>query len=99
VTYQTPSDTLANIPALVKEIILREPDVIFDRGHFSAFGPSSLNFEFVYYILSSDYIMYVDRQQAIYLSIFREFEARGIEFAYPTQTLFITADTSKTVMK
>lgn len=99
VTYQTPADTLANIPALVKEIILREPDVIFDRGHFSAFGPSSLVFEFVYYILSSDYVLYMDRQQAIYLSIFREFEARGIKFAYPTQTLFVNTESKQPAIK
>jgi small-conductance mechanosensitive channel len=63
--------------------------VRFDRGHFSGFGNSSLDFEFVYYILSADYNVYMDRQQAIYLAILKSFTEEEIEFAYPTQTLFI----------
>jgi small-conductance mechanosensitive channel len=31
----------------------------------------------------------MDIQQAINLEIHREFERRGIEFAYPTQTIFV----------
>ncbi len=89
ITYQTSAEVLEIIPQLVKEIITRNDDVVFDRGHFSGFGSFSLNFEFVYYILSSDYNIYMDRQQAIYVDIFRAFEDRGIDFAYPTQTLFM----------
>ena len=31
----------------------------------------------------------MDIQQAIYLAIHERFEAEGIEFAYPTQTVFV----------
>ena len=31
----------------------------------------------------------MDNQQAVYLDIFSTFEEKGIEFAYPTQTLFV----------
>lgn len=31
----------------------------------------------------------MDKQQAIYLDILKAFEERGIEFAYPTQTLMM----------
>jgi small-conductance mechanosensitive channel len=51
-------------------------------------------------VLSRDYNQYMDIQQSIYLAIHEGFEAEGIEFAYPTQTLFLehpdgvkTADT------
>jgi small-conductance mechanosensitive channel len=37
----------------------------------------------------SDYAAYMDAQQAINLGIMRAFAAREIEFAYPTQTLFV----------
>ena len=52
-------------------------------------GDFSLNFEFVYYVHSADYTKYMDIQQAINLAIFEAFEKEGIEFAYPTQTLFV----------
>ncbi len=40
-------------------------------------------------VLSPDYNQYMDIQQAINLAIHEAFEAEGIEFAYPTQTLFL----------
>jgi small-conductance mechanosensitive channel len=92
VVYQTLADTLAEIPSLVKEIIEKQPDTTFDRGHFATYGDFSLNFEFVYFVLSSDYVKFMDTQQRINLEIYKEFENRGIEFAYPTQTLFVNKE-------
>ena len=87
--YETPSKLIAEIPLIVKKIIQEQPDVTFDRGHFANYGDFSLNFEFVYYVMSSEYNKYMDTQQNINLRIFEEFESRGIEFAYPTQTLYL----------
>jgi len=63
--------------------------VQFDRAHFKEYGNFSLNFEIVYYVIGADYNKYMDIQQNINLRIYEEFEKRGIEFAYPTQTLFL----------
>lgn len=87
VVYQTTPQKLKEIPLLVKQIIESQKDTLFDRAHFSTFGDFSLNFEIVYYVLSADYNIYMDRQQAINLEIFEQFRNRGIEFAYPTQTV------------
>lgn len=89
VTYQTSADLLASIPTMVKKIISLQANVFYDRGHFSGFGDSSLKFEFVYFIESSDYVLFMDRQQEVNLEIFRLFEKERIEFAYPTQTIFM----------
>lgn len=89
VTYQTGYEQLSEIPEIVKDIITSKDKVQFDRGHFSAYGDFSLNFEFVYFVLDPNYNIYMDIQQDIYLHIFKEFEAKGIEFAYPTQTLYL----------
>ncbi len=89
VTYQTPSEKLKRIPQLVKDIIVAQQDAEFDRGHFANYGDFSLNFEFVYYVIGADYTKYMDVQQAINLAIFDAFEKESIEFAYPSQTLFV----------
>ena len=89
VTYQTPADKLERIGGMIREIVEALPDVRFDRAHFMAFGDFSLNVEVVYYVGSPDYNLYMERQQAMNLAIYRKFEAEGIEFAYPTQTLFL----------
>lgn len=88
VTYQTSYQKLIEIPKMVKDIIQLESDVEFDRGHFSGYGSFSLDFEFVYYISNSDYNLYMDKQQHVYYTIFSAFEKNGIEFAYPTQTIY-----------
>lgn len=90
VIYQTPSSKLKIIPEIVKDIVSKQNDATFDRGHFAAYGDFSLNFEFVYFVDGADFNKYMDIQQAINLSIYEAFEKEGIEFAYPTQTLFVS---------
>jgi len=85
--YNTPPEKVAKVPGLVKEIIQVQETTRFDRAHFSAFGQFSLAFEVVYYVLSADYNLYMDRQQAIYLAILHAFKRENISFALPTQTL------------
>lgn len=89
VTYQTPRDKLRLIPQIIREAVEAQQNTRFDRAHFSQYGDFSLNFESVYYVLSRDYNQYMDVQQAIYLAIHERFETEGIDFAYPTQTLFL----------
>ncbi len=99
VTYQTTSAQLEKIPGMVKEIVEKNENVIFDRGHFANFGDSSLNFEFVYYLLSADYNIFMDTQQRVLLGIYNAFEKEQIEFAYPTQTIFFDPDNAKTILQ
>ncbi len=89
VTYQTPAEKLEAIPGMIREIIEKQDKVRFDRAHFAKYGDFSLNFDMVYYVLEPDYAVYMNIQQAINLEIFRKFEAEKIEFAYPTQTIFM----------
>ncbi len=89
VTYQTPREKLRRIPELIREAIEAQDATRFDRSHFSAYGDFSLNFETVYYVLSADYNEYMDIQQAIHFQVHEAFEEEGIEFAYPTQTVFV----------
>jgi small-conductance mechanosensitive channel len=89
VIYQTTADQLEMIPALVREIIEARNLTRFDRVHFAEFGDSSLDFEVVYYVLDRDYNLYMDIQQAINLALFRRLAEEGIEFAYPTRTLYV----------
>jgi small-conductance mechanosensitive channel len=87
VQYDTTLEQLQAIPGLIRAIIEAEPDTRFDRAHFKEFGEFALNFEAVFYVLSPDYNLYMDRQQAINLKLFAEFAQRGIQFAVTTQKL------------
>lgn len=89
VVYQTPEDKLCKIPEMLKEIIESQENARFDRAHFCSYGDFALLFEIVYYVLSSDYNLYMDIQQAINLEIFKRFQADHIEFAYPSQSIYL----------
>jgi small-conductance mechanosensitive channel len=89
VVYQTPTAKLKKIPDTVKSIINHIKGVEANRVHFNQFADSSLNFEVVYYIDSNEYGVYMDVQQEINLKIKEAFEKEKIEFAYPTQTIFV----------
>lgn len=98
VTYQTTPEELEAIPVLIEGIVSCQPDVRFDRCHFKSLGDFALQIETVYYVLVSDYAVYMNVQQAINLGIMRAFAQRGIEFAYPTQTLFVQGNASNDVV-
>ncbi len=89
VIYQTPRQKIEKIPGIIKGIIEEHDLVRFDRAHFSGYGDFSLNFEFVYYVLDREYNLYMDTHQGVLLGIHKAFEEEGIEFAYPTQTIFL----------
>lgn len=89
VTYETGLSQLETIPELIKTILEGTENTLFDRAHFSSYGDFSLNFEVVYFVTTSDYTAYMDAQQHINLELKREFEQRGIEFAYPTQVTYL----------
>ena len=90
VRYSTPPDVVERIPAIIKEAIMAQPLARFDRAHFQKFGDSSLDFEAVYYVLTSDYNQFMDTQQAINLFLLRRFSEEGIEFAFPTRTVIVS---------
>ncbi|MFW6354874.1 MAG: mechanosensitive ion channel family protein, partial [Verrucomicrobiota bacterium] len=92
VTFDTPLDKIRKIAPKFKEIIEGLPDTRFDRAHFQAHGSHSLDFEIVYYIEGPDYNLYMDRQEAINLATHEYFLEQGIEFAFPTQTVYHRQD-------
>lgn len=89
VTYQTSLAQLKEIPGIIASIIKNTEDAVFDRAHFFSYADFSLVFEVVYYVIGSEYNKYMDIQQIINFAIKEEFEKREIEFAYPTQTLYV----------
>jgi len=95
VIYQTTLTQLKKIPQIVEEIITQIPETTFDRAHFASYADFSLNFEVVYYINNSDYKKYMDIQQEINFQLKEIFEKQKIEFAYPTQTVFLANENKK----
>ena len=92
VTYGTDYKKLQEIPEIIEAIVRGVTDTEFDRAHFQKYGPYSLDFEVVYYVLGNDYTKYMNIQQEINLKIHEAFTKMGVEFAFPTQTVHLQQD-------
>ena len=89
VVRQTPLEKLKLVPAIMKEAVLTLGNATFDRSNMSALGDFSIDFETVYYVESPDYNFHMQTQECFLQAVIARFKKEGIEFAYPTQTLFI----------
>jgi len=92
VVYQTALKELKEIPKLIEKVVKDIEDTAFDRAHFFQYADFSLVFEVVYYVIGADYNKYMDIQQKINFAIKEEFEKRNIEFAFPTQTIYVSKE-------
>jgi small-conductance mechanosensitive channel len=93
IIYNTPAEKLRAIPGVVRELILAQPRVRFERCHFLNYGDWALRFEVVYFVTVADFNVYADTQQAINLAIFERFAQMGVEFAFPSRPLDPLANT------
>lgn len=92
VTFDTPPEKLHRINRIVQDIFSRIPTTRLERVHFNNIGQSSLNYEIAYYVKSSDYTVAMNAQQEVNLSLIEHFADEKIEFAFPTQTLYLVQD-------
>ena len=88
-TYDTPPEQMA---AMVEDIkgIVRSEDCVDPASilvFFRDYSASSLDIWIVYVAKDGDFVRFMDAKQRINLAIMRAVQARGLSFAFPTQTL------------
>lgn len=86
-TYDTTPEDMQKAMEILREIILANPRVTNEPlVSFNNWGDFSLGILCIYYIRETDDILVA--QSEINLEILKRFNAEGLEFAYPTQTIF-----------
>jgi small-conductance mechanosensitive channel len=96
--YQTPPEQLEKIMPLAKAAVESRKNCNFVRCAIAGFGPSSIDFEFIYETRSIDIGEISADRTAIALTLMRTFAKHGIQFAYPTQTTFTAAPDGTMIM-
>ena len=88
-TYDTTPEKMEAILGDLRALIPSDPDV--HKGpvtvNFSQFSESSLDIKIVYYTASPDWQKHMDVRERVNLKIMRAVAARGLAFAFPTQTV------------
>jgi small-conductance mechanosensitive channel len=93
----TPPTVAAAIPAILREIVEAHQGE-FIRAGFTAFAPSSLDFQLVFDVPSDDIDVMFATRHAVGIAIAERFARERIEFAYPTQTTYTAAPDGTLVM-
>ncbi len=103
VTYDTAPARLREAVAILKQIFT-EPDIApgLDpanppRVAFNEFNADSLNIVVFYWYAPPDYWAYLDHAERLNMKILERFNDAGIDFAFPTQTLYLAGDTKRPI--
>jgi len=93
VTYDTPRDRLDAFVSGLRELLLAQPKVDHDDVYvgLQGFGASSIDIDLLFHLRVNDYAQQVAVKHQIVLDIVLLAEDIGVDFAFPTRTIHITA--------
>ncbi|MBN1403089.1 MAG: mechanosensitive ion channel family protein [Opitutales bacterium] len=108
ITYDTPPAKVKRAVEILEEILAVAPmeggrkesgsvnnPNFPSRVYFSDFNADSLNIIVLYWYTPADYWDYMAYSQWFNFQLLERYNAEGIEFAFPTQTLFLAGDTKR----
>jgi MscS family membrane protein len=96
VRYETTADMIRSIVANIGDLLARHSLVDSEsvRVRFLRFGASSLDIEVVAYLFARDWGHFLEIQQELLLQIMDIVAAAGAGMAFPSQTMYLAADSS-----
>ncbi|NQY32002.1 MAG: mechanosensitive ion channel family protein [Coraliomargarita sp.] len=98
ITYDTPPAKVAEAKAILEDILKDHEGMHEDflpRVYFNNFNESSLNLFCIYWYHPPAYWDYMAFTERVNTEILERFNAAGIDFAFPTQTVHLAGDPSR----
>jgi len=96
ITYDTPAEKVQRAIDVLKEMLDARsehfPADFPPRVYFSDFNAASLNLFVIYWYAPPNYWDYMQFCHDFNMELFRRYNEEGIEFAFPTQTLYLKQD-------
>ena len=99
VTYDTSYEKLRRAVQILREVMAANPGTAQYRAYFNSYGDFSLNILAQHWCKYLDYEEYLKCLEEINFEIKKQFEDEGIEFAFPTQTLYVIPEESSGAAK
>jgi len=96
--YQTAPDELEKVHSLAKGAVECRKGCKLVRCGIVGFAPSSIDFELIFDVGTTDQNKVVADRTAVALAVLRSFAEHGLQFAYPTQTSFTAAPDGRFVL-
>ena len=97
ITYDSGHAKAARAVELIKQVLAETPEVNTDPGrpprvYFSDFNDWSLNIYMSYWVKPPDFWLFNEVNERVNFKIMKRFESEQIEFAFPSQTLYVKKD-------
>jgi len=94
ITYDSGPKKTALAVKIIKDVLAHTPEVTTDpdrppRVYFSDYNDCSLNIYMTYWVKPPDWWLYQEVNERVNFEIQKRFESEDIEFAFPTQTLYL----------
>lgn len=89
ITYDTPTEKVKRAIAIIKEVYSSHPMTSELLTSFNKFESSALNILVVHHWKNADFAASLGGMQEMNLTLKERFDAEKIEFAFPTQTVYV----------
>lgn len=93
-TYDTSPETVQKALAILGEIYRAHPKTKEVLLSFDKFTDSTLNLLVIHWWTGTDYKAYLAGMQELNLAIKKRFDAEKIDFAFPSQTLYVKSESA-----
>ena len=98
VTYDTSPEKMQEAIDILKELLDNHEGINPDfppRVYFSDFASTSLDILVIYWYHPPDYWKYMEFSERLNMDILKRFNEAGIDFAFPTQTVYLAGDENR----
>jgi len=95
ITYDTPPEKVKRALEIIKEILTNHEGMDEEfppRVFFNDFNDCSLNILMLYWYHPPDYWAFLAFNEKVNMELLERFNAEGIDFAFPTQTVYLAND-------
>jgi MscS family membrane protein len=90
-SYDTTPEQMEALLADLRRILREQPGVQPEsvQVFFAAYADSTLNIQIVFFTANPDWVRHMEVREQLNLKFLRAVEARGLSFAFPTQTVHV----------
>lgn len=95
ITYDTPPEKISRALEILKDILKDHEGMnpeLPPRVYFDKLNADSLNILMIYWYHPADYWLFMEFTEKVNFAIMSRFNDEGIDFAFPTQTVYVAGD-------
>jgi MscS family membrane protein len=92
-TYDAKPEQIEALLGDIRRLLRGDPGVHpeFIVANFTGYGASSLDIQIIYFAVNPDFRQHLELRERLNLQIMRAVAARGLSFAFPTQTVHVAS--------